>query len=143
MSFDLKIQNGDLVISSNGDLRKVENIDKLIQDVLKILMTPLGTNLFFTWYGSLLPTSAVGSSMDHQFISTVVEQQIRSCLENLQNLQQQQQISNQAVSAEELLAAIKNVVVKRSITDPTFFSIFVKIVNKAYQITTATLNISL
>ena len=39
MSFDIKISQGDLAIGSDGDLARVEDTDKLVQDVLKILMT--------------------------------------------------------------------------------------------------------
>jgi len=133
MSFDLKIKNGDLVIGSDGDLGKAIEVEKLIQDILKILSTPAGSNLFWPWYGSLLTSSAVGSAMDHQFISSVVEQQIRTSLDNIQQLQREQMARNQSVSPQELLAAIQKVVVKRSIVDPTYFSIVVRVVNKAYQ----------
>lgn len=143
MSFDLKVQNGDLVIGSNGDLQQVVDVEKLIQDILKILSTPMGANLFWPWYGSLLTSSAVGSAMDHQFISTAVEQQIRTSLENIQQLQKEQAARNQTVSPQELLAAIQNVVVKRSIVDPTFFSIVVRVVNKAFQSVPVPINVAL
>ena len=143
MSFDLKVQNGDLVIGTSGDLQKVIDTEKLIQDILKILSTPTGANLFWPWYGSLLTSSAVGSAMDHQFISTVVEQQIRTSLENLQSGQREQMAKSQSVSPEELLAAIQKVVVKRSIVDPTYFSIVVRVVNKAFQSVPVPMNVSL
>src|SRR5271157_3104314 len=131
MSFDLQVQQGDLTIGQNGDLGQVVDVNKLIQDILKILSTPIGANAFFSWYGSLLSTSAVGSAMDHEFISTAVEQQIRSSLENLQNMQKQQMAQNQLVSPQEILAAIQAINVQRSIMDPTYFSIVVRVVNKA------------
>jgi len=143
MSFDLKVQDGDVVIGNNGDLLKIVDVEKLIQDILKILSTPMGANIFWPWYGSLLSSSAVGSDMDHQFMSTVVEEQIRTSLENIQNLQKEQLASGQSVSPQELLAAIQAVVVKRSIVDPTYFNIVVKVVNKAFQSVPVNFNVSL
>ena len=43
MSFDLKITNGDFTVK-NGEISTVTDTDKLAQDVLKICITPNGTN---------------------------------------------------------------------------------------------------
>ena len=47
MSFDLQIKNGDLQIGSNGDVAQVFDTEKLVQDILKILLTQSGANTFF------------------------------------------------------------------------------------------------
>ena len=41
MSFDFRIINGDLEIGTDGDLGKVEDTEKLIQEILKMAHTPL------------------------------------------------------------------------------------------------------
>ena len=122
MSFDLRIKEGDLAIGSDGDLEILSGVEKLVQDVLKILQTPLGGNPFFPWYGSLVSTALVGSVMDFRFTETAAQQQIRSNLETLQRLQRQQLSNGQKVTADEQLAAVQSVVVKRNTVDPTYFS---------------------
>lgn len=142
MSFDLRISDGDLVISSSGDLDKVEDTDKLAQDVLKILITPIGGNRFFTWYGSLLASATIGSAMDSMFVRSVVENQIDNSLQVLQRLQRDQQSSDQPVSASELLAAIKQISVERNAIDPTLYTIDVDVLSRALKAITLTMNIT-
>lgn len=122
MSYDLKISAGDLVIGSNRDLEKVEDSDKLIQDILKICLTPLGSNKFHPWYGSPISKSLIGSAFDIELTNTMATSQLRTCLENLQRLQKVQ-ASQQRVSAFELLAALQDVRIERNIVDPRFFSV--------------------
>lgn len=130
MSYDLKIKSGDIVIDQSGDLQKVEHTDKLVQDCLKILVTPVGGNPFFTWYGSLISKLLVGTAEDETFIRTISDDQIRRALTNLQELQRKQQDSNQKISAAELLAAIQTVSVKRNKLDPTMYTVFARVLSK-------------
>jgi len=143
MSFDFKVEQGDLVIGPNGDLEKVENTDKLIQDILKILMTPVGTNIFFPWYGSLLSSALIGSPMEDEFIQVAATMQITSALQTLQTMQREQMASFQRVTASELLAAIKEVAVERSQIDPTYYAISVRVLTKNLRTTTATFEVTL
>ncbi len=41
MSFDLKLDNGDLRISNTGDITTIRDNEKLLQDAMKILITPV------------------------------------------------------------------------------------------------------
>jgi len=142
MSFELKLTNGDLTIGTNGDLETVTNTDKLIQDILKMLLTPVGTNVFFPWYGSLLTSAMVGSPMEDEFIVTAATMQITNALQTLQALQRDQ-MSSQRVTASELLAAIKEVNVERNSIDPTYYSIAVRVLTKDLKTAVATFDISL
>lgn len=143
MSFDLKISQGDLSLGQDGDLEQIDESDKLVQDILKILMTPLGANVFFTWYGSPLSETAVGQVLDRTFVNSVVTQIIRSNLETLQKLQKQQSMSGQRVSANELLAAIQSVNINRNTVDPTYWSILVQVLTKGLKSRTASLDVTL
>lgn len=143
MSFDIRIRNGDLSIGQDGDFEKIQDTDKLVQDILKILMCPVGSNVFFPWYGSNLAGTMVGDVFDEVFRKTVIEQQIRSNLETLQRLQRDQASQGQRLSPGELLAAIQEVLVNRNVVDPTFFSISVKVLTKGLRSATAVLDVSL
>lgn len=143
MSFDLKIRQGDIAIGSNGDLEKVENTDKLIQDVLKILMTALGSNPFHSWYGSLISSTLVGNAFEDEFLIRIADNQIHSALETIQNLQRAQMASSQKVTPSELLAAVRNVSVVRNPVDPRFFQIFLKILTKGLTTENVSFNVGL
>lgn len=132
MSFDLKILNGDLVIGKSGDLGTVEGTEKLIQDILKISITPLGAINSAPWYGSPISKTLIGNAFDTKFITGIASGQLRNGLETLMSLQKFQAQSNQIVTPEEQIAAIENVSVQRNSVDPRFFSIVVSVLSKAY-----------
>lgn len=131
MSFDLKIQNGDLVIAGSGDLAKVENTEKLIQDILKMVTVRLGSNPFFPWYGSPMSDTLIGSPLSFEFLETLASSQLRTSLETLQKLQKAQSASGQKVTPAEMLAAIQEVRIERNQTDPRYFRVIIKALTKA------------
>jgi hypothetical protein len=137
MSFDLKIINRDLVINQ-GDLQQVVNSEKLIQDILKICLTEVGSNPVHPGYGSYLSKSVVGNPAKIGVIVQVAQAQLNNCLSNLQFLQQQQVKSQQKVSADEQLAAVLGISVIRSTSDPRLFTVKIRGITKGFQpITTA------
>lgn len=143
MSFDLRINEGDIAIGQDGDLNKIEDTEKLIQDILKMLMTPLGSNVFFPWYGSPLTDVTVGQVLDRKFVVSVVESIIRGNLETLQKLQKQQAASGQRVSAGELLAVVQGIRVNRNIVDPTYWTIIIRVLSKGLKASDAVLDVTL
>lgn len=140
MSFDLAIENGDIAIGNDGDFKKIEGTEKLIQDILKILITRLGSNVFYPWYGSLISQSLVGQAFDAEMMKAFSSNQIQNSLEQLQRLQQKQSLE-QRVTSFELLAAIRKVVVERNRTDPRFFTVAVEVATRALSITSVAFDI--
>lgn len=137
MSFDLKIVNGDLVVQ-NGQLKTVVDSEKLIQDILKICLTDVGSNPLNPAYGSFLSRSVVGNPMYTSVIVQIAKSQLNTCITNLQSLQQLQVKSFQRVSADEQLAAILGISVIRNETDPRLFSVQIRCMTKGFKpITTA------
>ncbi len=131
MSFDLKIENGDLSIGADGDLQKVEDSDKLIQDILKMATFPLGGNKYHPWYGSPISNTLVGNVLDFEFTSTVASGQLRNALEKLQQLQKIQ-ATYQKVTPAEQLAALKQVNIQRNQIDPRYFRVFIDVLTGAF-----------
>lgn len=137
MSFDLKIINGDLVIN-NGDLQTVTDSAKLIQDILKICLTNVGSNPLQPGYGSFLSRTVIGNPMYTSAIIQIAKSQLNTCLTNLQNLQQTQLKSRQRMTADEQLAAITDISVYRNQLDPRLYNITIKCLTKGFMpITTA------
>lgn len=132
MSFDLKLFGGDLIIK-DGDFDTVEDSDKLVQDVLKLVSTQLGTNPFFPAYGSPIAQGLVGTVFETEFVEDVATQQLRASIERLQDLQRDQIRQNQIVTPEEQIAAIEDVRVSQSRNDPRYYLINLTVISKAFQ----------
>lgn len=141
MSFDLKIVNGDLVISQ-GALQTVRDSEKLIQDILKICLTDVGGNPLHPSYGSFLARSVIGNAAQTSVIVSIATSQLNTCLTNLQQLQQLQLKSFQKVSADEQLAAITGISVLRSAFDPRLFNVKISCLTKGFQPVTTAFSIS-
>jgi len=143
MSFDLKIFDGDLKLGTNRDLATVEGVEKLTQDILKMVSTPIGGNPYFPWYGSPIERSLVGTAYETQFISNIASNQLRTTLEMLQNMQKEQLKTPQIITPQEQIAAIQNVSVNRNEVDPRFFIILITVLNKAFRRVQIPLQVSL
>lgn len=141
MSFDLKIINGDLVINS-GDLQQVVDSEKLIQDILKICLTNVGSNPLNPGYGSFISRTIVGNAANASVLVQVAKSQLNTALINLQNLQLQQLQSFQRVSGDEQLAAITDISILQSTTDPRLYSVSISVLNKGFKPITTAFNVS-
>lgn len=131
MSFDLQIISGDLVVK-NGELSQVSDTSKLAQDVLKICITPMGGNLMYPWYGSLLSKTLIGSPLTDDIILQVGRIQLQNSIENLKSLQELQARSPQNVSPFEQISAIMGVTINRNANDLRLFLINVKVLSKGF-----------
>jgi phage gp46-like protein len=130
MSFDLQLFNGDLVIQ-NGDLGTVQDTNKLVQDILKICLTPVGANPLQPWYGSFISRSLIGSSLSTDITLQIAQTQLQNAIQNLITLQQKQLKSYQKVSAAEHISSILSINVARNITDPRTYQVKIKVASKA------------
>lgn len=141
MSFDLKIINNDLVLNG-GDLRQVVNSELLIQAILKICLTDVGSNPLHPSYGSFLSRTIVGNPAATGMIAQIAQSQINTCLTNLQYLQQLQIKSLQKVTADEQLGAILGIQVLRSAFDPRLFNVKIKVQTRGYLPITTSFSIN-
>lgn len=141
MSFDLKIVNGDLVVSQS-DLQTVVDSEKLIQDILKICLTDVGGNPVHPSYGSFLSRSVVGNPQQTSVVVQIAKSQINTCLTNLQYLQTLQVKSLQKMTADEQLAAVTGISVVRSAFDPRLFNVKISCVTKGFKPITTAFSIS-
>ena len=137
MSFDLKIANGDLVISQ-GKIKTVVDSEKLIQDILKITLTTAGSNPIHPWYGSFLSRTLVGNPNTNGVLVQIAKSQLNTAIQNLKELQDIQIKSFQRISADEQVAAISDISIVHSRTDPRLFDVIIKVFTKGLKpITTA------
>jgi hypothetical protein len=137
MSFDLKISNGDLVISQ-GKLKTVVDSEKLIQDILKIALTTAGSNPIHPWYGSFISRTLIGNPNHSSILVQIGKSQLNTALQNLKDLQDIQVKSYQRVSADEQIATISDISIIQNQIDPRLFDIVIKALTKGLKpITTA------
>lgn len=142
MSFDLKLQNGDLKLSETNDLQKVENSDKLIQDILKIISTDLGANKKFPYYGCPISKSMVGRAFDTIFVQSIATSQLTYSITTLQRAQKEQ-AKSQNLTPQESIAAIQHVNIIQNAIDPRFYNIDLDILNKAFRRVSASFGVRL
>lgn len=130
MSFDLKLENGNLKLNPDGTLAIVENTEKLHQDVLKIIVTPIGGNKANPWYGCDVNKFLIGNIFDLNFAKDAATEQLRSCIENLKTLQQNQ-LKTQFITASESIAAIKDIYINTNANDRRAIEVKVSILSYA------------
>lgn len=138
MSSDVRVINGDISLL-NGDVVLLSGTDKLIQDILKICLTPVGANIYQPFYGSFLNQTVIGSHFESDMIVNIAENQLQNALENLKRLQQLQSTNIlQQVTPDEQIAGIKEVRVTRNPSDPRGFDVSIVVLTKTFRPATIT-----
>ena len=113
MSFDLRLNSGDVTLGADADFAIVIDGAKLVQDVIKMIVTPLGGNRFQQAIGSLINKRLVGQVLTAQNTITVLQSSIEEALITLQKLQKQQ-AQTQSISPSETLVQINSINVERA-----------------------------
>ena len=126
----------DVFYEPTGDLAIVEGTNKLVQQVLKALMTNLGDNIYDPLYGSGLQ-SLVGEQLSI-YTSIRLQQYVQDCIFHLQQLQQ-----SQSLTPEETILRINDIGVTVDQQDPSKVNIIIVITNGSYQEVPINLTISL
>ena len=116
MSFDFLLQNNDLEIGADGNIKTITNTQKLRQDVIKVILTTLGSNRFHPWYGCSISEDAIGKNIPDNMLFLDIETSIRQSLDRLQKLQQQQQ-TTQEVSLSEMIHSVGDISIYRNPDD--------------------------
>lgn len=129
MSFDLKIVNNDLSLNRDGTLQTVYDNDKLTQDIIKSVITPLGSNPFHRWIGSTINARTIGQVLDASHTEAEATRALQDTLTNIVALQNEQ-AKGQYISPGEQIAAILKVSVVRNSNDPTQWEITVSVLTR-------------
>lgn len=132
MSFDLQIINGDLSILNDGTFSEVQDTAKLVQDISKIIVTPLGSNLFNPWYGCDVSEKIVGQSLPELLLVQQIQTSVSNSINILKQLQSAQS-STQLVSLAEQINTIKSITAQYNPSDFREISVAVSIYSKLMQ----------
>lgn len=117
MSFDFALIDNDIKLLPDGQVRTVTDTPKLRQDIIKIILTPLGSNRFHQWYGCTVSADIIGKNITNEMLIMDIQSSITQSLERLKRLQLQQQ-TTQSVTLAELIHTIGNIGAYREIQDP-------------------------
>ncbi len=129
MSFDIRVTSGDLELGSNGDAATVVNSDKLAQDVIKVLNTPIGSSPLNPTYGSTLTVAQLGQVIDVEAVISQTTISIASALEQLVATQAQQK-SFQIVTDAETIVDFESPIVEPDPVEPRQFNIVVNAISR-------------
>jgi len=129
MSFDVRAIGGDIEFGLNGDLIRVTDSDKLAQDVIKLLNTPIGSSPLNPGYGSSLTVEQIG---DIPGVEGVIEQTKAIITQALEQLiaQQAAQATIQSLTDSETLIDFEAPLVERDEIDPRQYNIVVNAVSR-------------
>jgi hypothetical protein len=114
----------DHSLDSTGTFRTVENEQKLIQGMVKFLMTKLSSNPFFTWIGSSIPDVILQGIFNPDLLESQLLTDVSAALQRLKNIQFHQ-AKVQVLTLKELLDDIISVDVIQDTQDPRIFEITV------------------
>lgn len=126
MSFDLKIEGGDIRIEPDGSLSTVIDNYKLRQDIVKILLTKLGENKFHPNYGSEVGAIKIGYISDQELLEIDLKASVEEAVRKIMSLQKGQTL-RQYVTPGERIISILNVSAERDNVDPRLYSMFITV----------------
>ena len=124
MSFDLLLQNGTIQIGADGDFATVSDGAKLIQDVVKMITTPQGSDKYNMALGSLVNERLIGQVLTPNTTTALLQSSVQEALITLQKLQQAQ-AQKQALSPAETLVSLNSVNVSKDSNDPRQLNVLV------------------
>lgn len=132
MSFDFQLLNNDLQLTVDGKVKTVSNHDKLKQDILKIILTPLGSQKLHPWYGCDVTERVIGNNLPKGLLVEEIQMTLSEGLERLKTLQKSQ-ATYQKVTPSELILSIEEIRVEENPADKR--QIFVTVVVLTRQFT--------
>jgi hypothetical protein len=130
MSFDIKAISGDVELGQNGDLTIITDSDKLAQDIIKLLNTPIGTNPVNPGYGSTLTVNQIGTGIVSA--ADLVNQTKITITQALEQLisQQNAQSAIQFLTDAETLVDFETPIVEQDPQEPRQFNIAVNAISR-------------
>lgn len=129
MSFDLQLIDNDLKIGADGKIKVVRDTVKLRQDILKIILTPIGSLTDHPWYGCTIDDNIVGKNLPEHILVAEIQSSITDSLKRLQKLQISQS-ATQKVTLSEIIGVIAEVDVQRDVTDRRQLNVTVTVLTK-------------
>lgn len=126
MSFDLKIEGGDIKLNPDGSLVTVFDNSKLRQDIVKILLTQLGENRYHPSYGSKVGAINIGHIPDQELLEIDLQSSVQDAINKIIALQRSQ-ARTQFLTPGERIVSVLDISAQRDAIDPRLYTIFISI----------------
>lgn len=114
----------DHYIDSLGDIKKVDKEQKLIQQILKNILTILGSNPFHPYIGTRLAQAIFKAIRDPNSFEVQTFQEVENVLSRLK-ADQNKVASVQSVDLRELLSDLRDLQVVPNPSDPREYEIYI------------------
>jgi len=111
MSYDLQLDNGDVVVDLQGDVIVLEGYDKLNQDLQRLMVTSHGDNKFDVNEGCGV-IDLLGKALPRDLAEMILNKDIYMGLKHMIDQQNAQSLI-QVLSAYEQIATIDAIVLKQ------------------------------
>ena len=128
MSFDLALINNDLKIQPDGSVKTITDTPKLRQDIIKIILTPLGSVKNHLWYGCTI-SEDIGRNFPTTLQLSRIQVSVSQSLDRLKALQTSQ-CANQKTSLAELIESVGSIDVERDADEPRKLNVVVTVFSK-------------
>lgn len=132
MSFDLALINSDLSLNTDGTVRTIDKVNKLKQDIVKIVVTPITSVKYHLWYGSSISDNSIGEVMPQNMLYQSLSTAVQESLQKLIRLQRAQ-ATTQKVTRSEMLESIRNISIQRNAEDPRQVNVIVLAISRDYN----------
>jgi hypothetical protein len=120
--------------AGNGKLRVLRDEALLQQEVLKMIYTVQGTNVFHPWYGTVLVESLGSKILNGALVQTTLATAVQQGFARWQSIKKQQEEAvGQTVTDREYPYALTNVSVKQSTRDPTVMFVSMTVQNRSAE----------
>ena len=122
----------DWRFAGDGKVVAVRNENLLRQEVLKMIYTIQGSNVFHSWYGSGLIDSIGSKILDGALVQSTISADIQRGFKRWQSIKKQQEEAvGQEVTDGEYPFALQGVSVRQSARDPTVIFVTINIRSRA------------
>lgn len=119
----------------NGKVIELRHENLLRQEVLKMIYTMQGTNVFHPWYGTVLVESIGTKILNGALVQSTIAADIQQGFKRWQSIKRQQEETvGQAVSDGEYPFALQGVSVRQSTRDPTVIFVTMNVQSRAFSL---------
>lgn len=108
----------DIHIDGRGDVEMISKEPLLLQNVEKIIITRISSNIFHEWYGTGLHTLVGTKILDKEFLFNKIREQVSVAIDKLKNIQKQMISSGRKFDKGELFGKLLKIDIKET-NDPS------------------------
>jgi len=137
----LRIEQDYRYSDIDGSLITVNKESKLVQDLRKIILTSIGSNIFHLWYGTSIP-DLIGSKISSaSFVRAKIDSDIRTAIRRYVDTQDKQRrallnVPKSSMDAGERFGQLLKLDVQQDQAEPTAFNVQIAFTSRSNEMLT-------